>query len=267
MFRLDQDIRTLYRRTVQRSRFEALINDFASCQEGLDAWTKRLYELERSVGGIGAHNVNTLLVDEESKNPAIIGTYQSEDRDVFRPIQYCAVLLLSQFVALDTRYLVDNGCGHVESALKRILASLTGKSVIERSMGVVLRDLTKRTELEDDAEMLEVSRSINTVYRRAKHEFATSPSTEAVPISSSSDLGNHLFTYEEAVITYFGCRIHGLELMEWMKDRGIAPASTMGLPHSSWEVYVAVAAQLSSNLRRWQPELVHGGRASSGSPP
>lgn len=260
LFRLREDARRLYQKTVKGSRLEAPVNDFTFSREDLDAWTRRLYELERAIGGIGVHNVNTLLVVGERKDTAITGTYHNEDRDVFRPIQYCAVLLLSRFVALDTRYLVDNSCAHVESILKRILANLTGKSVIERSMGVVIKDLMRMRELEDAAEILEVSRCINAIYRRAKHEFASDLSGGAGPNSSPLDIENHLFTYEEAAITYFGCRTHGLQLMAWMKDRGIAPTSTIALRHPSWEEFAAVATQLSYNIRRWQPELVNGGK-------
>ncbi len=264
LIRMFEATQRLYEKTVKGSKFETQIKNFISSDEDLDAWTRRLYLVDRGIGGIGVHNVNRLESGGDPDNPWITGTYHIEDRSIFRPIQYCATVLLRQFIAVDTRYLVDNSCGHIESILKRILVDLTGSQRIEKPMGAVISDLCEENEFRDRAgsEILAASRAINEVYRSAKHDFDYDYNENSFLQSSPLDLESHLFSYEEAAISYFGCRMHGMLLMEWMRDRGIEPTSLSPSGRPSWDEFAAVAHWLSQEIRLWNPEFIKGGKRS-----
>ncbi|MFQ5910951.1 MAG: hypothetical protein ACE5IJ_09575 [Thermoplasmata archaeon] len=256
-----KDTQRLYEMTIRDSQFEAQIINFVSSDEDFDGWIRRLYLLEKRIGGIGIHNVNRLERGKDD-DPIITGTYHIEDRPIFRPIQYCAQLLLTWFVIVDTRYLVDNSCGYVEDILKRILEDRGDKQRIEIPMGAVINYLGTMQQLKNahGSEILEVSRIINKLYRKAKHEFDYDHDEITHSQSSPLDLASHLFTYEEAVAIYFGCRLHGMRLMEWMRNRDIELRSLGELPEVGWEEFASITAQFSYNIRHWEPELVRKGK-------
>lgn len=256
------DVKRLHEETIGRSPLEAWIDKFISSSEGFDRWAKRLYALELKVGGIGIHNVNRMMSSRHHQEPGVTGTYDLEDRDIFRPIQYCAALLLTWFVAVDTRYLVDNSCAHIEEMLKRILKGLSSAKHVEVSLGVAIGRLESLPVLGDAvaSELLDVSRIINKIYRSAKHQFNHAPEGELHSGASPLDLESHLFGYDEAATIYFACRIQGMRLMDWMNTRGIQPKSMHVTPHVTREEFAKVAARFSSNIRHWEPDLVEEGR-------
>ena len=102
-----------------------------------------------------------------------------------------------------------------------------------------------------DLAPLDVSRMVNAVYRDAKHKFDYDMDPEFV--ASVPDRGNHLFTFKEAAIVYIGCRIHGMQLMEWMNGRNMQVASLEAPHNASWEEFAALVLSQSYNLRRWRP--------------
>ena len=217
-------VQALYASTISGSEFEAEIGEFIASKEGFTRWTHRLRKLDARIGFVGVHNVNKPRYNEDRSDLSVTGAYHSLDRDVFRPLQYCAAMFLTHFIDADTRYLVDNSCGHVESLLKRILAHSSGDGDVEKPMGGVIHDLAKSPEplRSPGPNLLDVSTLVNAVYRDAKHEFEFDPFDRTLEYQSDLDLTAHLFSYDEAVLIYFGCRIHGIRLMEWMRERVLA---------------------------------------------
>ncbi len=74
------------------------------------------------------------------------------------------------------------------------------------------------------------------------------------------DLESHLFIYEEAAAIHFGCRLHGMRLLEWMRNRDIELRSLKELPEVDWQEFASIAAQLSYDIRHWEPGLVREGK-------
>src|SRR6266566_2757034 len=256
--KIRQEAQKLYESTLKPSRVATQVSNFVFSSENLDKWTRRLYLLETQIGGVGVHNVNRLMHSATHTNPWVTGAYHHQDRDIFRPIQYCSAIFLRFFIAADTRYLVDNSCGHVESILKRIHRNLRGGKESEVPMGTVIHRLSTLDDFADanGVEMLRVSRLVNSVYRLAKHEFEY----DAAENEAALDMESHLFSYDEAAFTYFGCRLHGLRLMEWMRNRGMEPKSLSSLHSCSWEEFAKVARIESEGLRSENPGLAKEGK-------
>jgi len=123
------------------------------------------------------------------------GVYDADDRDVFRPLQYCSVYFLdvehnAEWLARD---IVEMSSVHIESLIKRI-----GKFGF-LPLGTVLRKPLVKRRL-DPTTWAQVER-FTTIFNQAKHRF-------------DHDKGTHLFSMADAVVAYFVCRRLGQKLYQ-----------------------------------------------------
>ena len=109
---------------------------------------------------------------------------------------------------------------------------------------------------EENEYLLRISNHINEAYVKSKHDFEQ-PIEE---YQESLDLNSHLHYYEEAMIIYFGCRIHGLSLMEFMKNIHIYPDSMKEIKEPNYEEYEKISDKLKRNLDYFNPGLGEGGK-------
>lgn len=235
----------IYNLFIKNTPHEKQIIDFINFEGGYSEWVNSLYSLENAIGGIGIHNVN-YFKPLAGYPRHISGTYDHEDRDIFRTIQYASVQFTQHFIGLDHRMLVDNSSLHIEGLISRIYQKKVGKKH-GIPMGSKIFKLKSTLEMSDRQiqDCLDKSLEINKVYCKAKH--IVDYDTEEDPLS----LDTHLFSYQEAVIFYFACRILGLELMEWMRENNIPPKSYMNLPEISLEEFNKMIDVSALGLRYW----------------
>lgn len=250
------DVEQLYERTIKNGKHEKAILDFISSKENVDDWVKHLYQLEKSIGGVGVHNVNIWKIDSKDQS-YITGAY-SDCRGIFRAIQYCAGQFLQNFLILDTRYLVYMSGIHIEGIIVEIAEKLENLEEINKPLGTVIHQYLRNSEHFIDpaySQLLDDSLIINRLFCKAKHKFEYGT-------DNNDELGmsTHLFSYKDAVLIYFGCRIHGLRLMKWMKKKGFAPSSFVDPPNISKSEFLKVANEFLGNLKRWEPDLASGGK-------
>ncbi len=122
-----------------------------------------------------------------------IGRYAVGDREVFRPLQYCAVDFSLDDHAAEwfTRQIVEMSSAHVEALLKRI-----GKFP-RVSFGIALGDRIVKQKL--DPATWEQLRRYGQIYNESKHVF-------------DHDLGTHMFSMQDAVLAYAISRRLGAKL-------------------------------------------------------
>lgn len=139
----------------------------------------KLIKLDQGMGGPGFSNV--------SCNGT--GRYHVEDRNIFRPLQYCSIYFKMTYEGSDahwlTRTLVQMSSLHIEGIVK----SMVGGS--HYPLGRVLRDPGVRRTLPADT-WIHVTRFTG-VYNEAKHNLSHSKDT-------------HLFTIEDSVLAYILAR-------------------------------------------------------------
>ncbi len=126
------------------------------------------------------------------------GRYAVEDRDIFRPLQYCAMDFLkdkgadweddAEWLARD---LVEMSSLHIESLIKNI------GNVLHLPLGAALRNIIVRQKV-DAITWNQIDR-VTKIYNDAKHNFSHVKDT-------------HMFSVEDAVLSYFVCRRLGLKL-------------------------------------------------------
>lgn len=250
-------IQQLHNDILKESNFEDSVLDFISSEENFDDWVKHLYKLDRSIGGIGIYNVNVWKPEKTGQGYAT-GTY-SENRGIFRPLQYCAREFLENFIALDTRYLVYMSGAHIEGVSKEIAKKLENIESIRKPLGtVVYKYLFNSESLKDDEgfKLLKACLVINELYCSAKHDF----DYETDETDDELIVYAHLFSYEEAAKIYFCCRIHGMHLMEWMKQRKIAPESFVNPANITLDEFLKVGEIWMKNLKFFNPEFAEGGK-------
>ena len=166
----------------------------ARLEEDRDPAIQDLVVLDKTIPGLGLHNVN-----ERTADGGLTGVYSIQDRAIFRGIQYVGMYLsLSQTEWL-SRKIVTDSCYHVESSLKRRLnvkGNLSVGMILNRRGRVLDRSLT------DILWQLN-----NAIYNNAKH------TVEAI------DFDSHMFSIVDAIAVYLVCRKVGVHLL---KDLGIA---------------------------------------------
>lgn len=116
-----------------------------------------------------------------------------QDRDVFRPLHYCAVYLTDPDldIAWAARSIVEMSSAHLEQLVKRI------GPLRFMPLGVLLREPIVRRRIEPTTwEQLWTYRAI---YNASKHEF-------------THDLGTHLFSIQDAIVAYIVARRLGQQL-------------------------------------------------------
>lgn len=245
-----------------RRRLDALLRS----RESLDPCLRRLFETEAALGGVGAHN-GVLLVDRDSfGRGSCRGNYHADDRDIFRPLLYTTIKLLSNFVDLSpsSRYIISNSGLHVENLLERVVRRHGAKPGLVAPLGGILRELEKvpRFALHRNGQLLDDTRTLNAVIRMGKHEieFLRLRRGESLEDVWGDSIDDHTFSGQESFVTYLGCRIVGMGIMEWMGLHGMRPKTLEALPPGEWTEYEALADQCTWELRRFDPDLVRMGR-------
>ena len=62
------------------------------------------------------------------------------------------------------------------------------------------------------------------------------------------------------MIIYFGCRIHGVSLMKWMKKISVQPESYAKLSKSNFKDFIKISNILSPNIDHFYPGLTEEGK-------
>jgi hypothetical protein len=174
-----------------------LVNDLFSAEEQL-----RLRELVL----VRIPNVEAVLAfDDSIVGPSVrrlncmnTGRYAVEDRDVFRPLQYCAMDFLkekgadweddAEWLARD---LVEMSSAHIEALVKNI------GQIRHLPLGAALRNAVVKRKVTPATWKL-VDR-FTRIYNDAKHNFSHAKDT-------------HMFSVEDALLSYFVCRKLALKL-------------------------------------------------------
>jgi len=122
-----------------------------------------------------------------------VGRYAFGDRDVFRPLQYCAVdfSLDDHSAKWFTRQIVAMSSAHLEALVKRIA------KFPRVSFGIALGDRIVKQKL--GPATWEQLRRYGQIYNEAKHTFDHEP-------------GSHLFSLQDAVLAYAIARRFGPKL-------------------------------------------------------
>ena len=162
-------------------------------EEPLDRLRLALFDL--SLGG-----PSVLTVADAGPGPGTlaiprygVGRYTIADRDVFRPLQYCAVniLFMGDGVEWLARDIVEMSSGHIEALVKRV-----GKLRF-LPLGTAIRKASVKRAL-DPATWDQVVRFVP-VYNSSKHDF-------------DHDKDTHLYSLSDALTAYFVCRRLGAKL-------------------------------------------------------
>ena len=116
-----------------------------------------------------------------------VGRYQVADREVFRPLQYCAahLMMVDERAVWLARAVVSDSSAHIEGLVKRIgrLRFLPlGSMLRKRAVAAVL-----------DPTTLNLALRYTPIFNAAKHDF-------------SQDKDTHMFSLQDALTAYFVCR-------------------------------------------------------------
>jgi hypothetical protein len=151
-------------------------------------------------------DLNLLIaVDEAFGGPSVShmncgreGRYEVSDRDIFRPLQYCGMYFKAfvSKVKLDdplwlTRDVVEMSSLHIEGLIKNI------GSIARLPLGTALHKAIVRQRVEPDT--WQQIDTFTHIYNDAKHNF-------------SHEKDTHMFSIEDALLSYFVCRKLGLKL-------------------------------------------------------
>lgn len=139
----------------------------------------QLLELDEALGGACMSHVNY--------NGS--GQYHVDDRDVFRPLQYCAMYFYRKDdmteVECFTRHIVQMSGLHIETLLNRV------GQLLGFTLGRVLNDKRVKKRIGPVA-WVQADR-FRSIYNAAKHDVC-------------HDKDTHLFSVEDAVLAYFVSR-------------------------------------------------------------
>jgi hypothetical protein len=126
------------------------------------------------------------------------GRYEISDRDVFRPLQYCGMYFKAMVSKENiddplwlTRDIVEMSSLHIEGLIKNI------GSIARFPLGRALRNALVKQRV--DPETWKQLDTFTHVYNDAKHNF-------------SHEKDTHMFSVEDAVLSYFVCRKLGIKL-------------------------------------------------------
>jgi len=144
-----------------------------------------LARLDRRIGG---PSISTINRDGT-------GQYDVDDRDVFRPLQYCVMYFRNGLRSGDlewfARNIVEMSCLHIEGLVKRV------GGPIYLPLGSLLRHAVVKRRL-DPATWERIHRFVK-VFNDAKHNL-------------SHEKDTHFFSVSDAVVAYIVCRRLGLSL-------------------------------------------------------
>lgn len=120
------------------------------------------------------------------------GRYEIEDRDIFRPLQYCAMNFLvdqkpdwKSDAEWHTRDLIEMSSDHIESLIKNI------GHVLHLPLGAALRNAIVKRKV--DPTTWKQIEAFTHIYNDSKHNFSQPKDT-------------HMFSIEDALLAYFVCR-------------------------------------------------------------
>jgi hypothetical protein len=124
-----------------------------------------------------------------------VGRYAVEDRDVFRPFQYCTAhfqrMLGSDVDEWPARDIVEMSSLHIEALVKRI------GNAMNFPLGKALRNVLARRRI-DPVTWDQIDRYTR-IYNDAKHSF-------------THDKDTHMFSVGDAILAYFVSRALGAKL-------------------------------------------------------
>ena len=147
-----------------------------------------LSDLDDSVPGPSMRRLRAATEQLRSFSSPGHDTLSLADRDVFRPLQYCAAAFESRDLEWRTREVVERSGLHLEALVKR-MGFLTrmplgmGVRRLKKQLGPIAGPLERYAELQNDA----------------KHQF-------------DHEFGTHMFSVKDAVLAYMCSRALGLAL-------------------------------------------------------
>jgi hypothetical protein len=150
---------------------------------------EKLSEFDDAVAGPSMRRLAAEVREQAVFSSASRSRLSVDDRDVFRPLQYCDMAFQSEDIESRTRYVVQMAGLHLEALVKRLRPPDS-----RASLGADVHRL--REQLGPLASQL--SRYV-TIYNDAKHQL-------------DHEFGTHMFSVEEAVVAYMVSRVLGLAL-------------------------------------------------------
>ena len=144
----------------------------------------KVIEFDLSLGGPSISRINCKRS----------GRYSVDDRDIFRPLQYCSMYFLPTHrreIEWDSRDIVEMSSLHIESLIKRI--GQVGFLPLGQALGNVI------VKSKVDANTWNQIKRYTGIYNSAKHDF-------------SHEKDTHMFSVEDALLAYFICRKLGQKL-------------------------------------------------------
>jgi hypothetical protein len=247
----------LYESAVSGTDIEQSIVRLAVGPTSYDAWALGLVRVDAKIGGFGVHNISRV-----STHQIPTGTYAETDRQMFRGIQYCAGMFLRQFNTFDTRACVDYACSHLESVAKLIVAHAEPRASTRSPLGQLLPIIrsSKAFGHPPIAEFVSRSSAAVPVFNAAKHQYdAEVPASRT---KSPLDVDAHLFTFEDALATYFSSRMIATPALEFTFSIWRTPKSMGSIPTLSRAEQRELVALESFNLRKWASDLAAEGCTS-----
>ena len=208
--------------------------------------------MESKIGGYGVHNINKI-----SEDGVITGNYA--ERSVYRGLQYCAgQQLIARYIDLDPRSLVIDACSHIEGLVAILYEHVcrVDRDRREPPLGKLISILLEnKDELQTELEAsVRKGYDINKALILSKHNYQfISPSyINQDPLRMDS----HIFSFDEAMVVYFSCRIYGMELSSIMHTRYGIPKSLDKVKSIPRDMFNSIAKDLSYNLRNWADENI-----------
>ncbi len=126
------------------------------------------------------------------------GRYEIPDRDIFRPLQYCGMYFKAMVSKENiddplwlTRDIVEMSSLHIEGLIKNI------GNVFHLPLGAALRNAIVKKKV-DPTTWNQID-GFTHIYNDAKHNFSHAKDT-------------HMFSLEDAIMSYFVCRNLGVKL-------------------------------------------------------
>ena len=236
-------IKNLHDRTIFKENLHNDVDKFLKMNHKIRnfvrplTWIEELWNIENAIGGIGAHNVNRIMIDERRKT--VTGTYKVEERPIFRAIQYCTMALITSDFVMDTRYLTFNSCLHIEGIMKYLVKKIGVRNKSHFPLGRILSENSVVNRFTgNEFGLIKSCRLINNIFVNAKHRVSID-STQYDSDALNWDV--HLFSYQDAIETYFACRIVACRLLEWLKMQNIAPFSYINIPQIGHDEYLKIA--------------------------
>lgn len=248
------EIGRLYAQLIEGSSLEYELLEFLMVERSFLKWLNRLYDIEVAIGGYGSHNIDRFEGAWEAQH--ITGTYHAADRPIYRPLQYCAFRFQSFFIHFDTRSLIELSGAHIEGLLARAASAGGVVGLKGRPLGALISGLRQSSQFDDEesGQLLNAADALNKVYRNAKHNWEDySPTQDRTePLRAET----HMFSYDEAMVYYFGARVTGLSWAKMLFARFREPKSMAAVPRIPKDEYLRICELFSYSIARWDPELL-----------